>query len=119
MTNNALSEFDGEHRLSFALYREAPWYWARFISPKLSQLMVRNPYLDNDLVNLVYRAPERGFDGTAFQLRVIAANNPKLLKITTDQGYGGTSFPVFSKLEKLRYHLFGIADKALEPTHKL
>ena len=112
MTDNALSEFSNEHKLSFILHKEIPWYWARWNYAEFSQLMVRSPYLDNDFASLIYRAPVGFFDGSDFQLDMIKTNSPELFSIRTNNGAAGGSSSLFSKLVKLRYKVLGIAEKA-------
>src|SRR5262249_51724121 len=47
-----------EHPLSFAVFRQAPWHHYGLLALEESQLALRSPYLDNDLVRTVFRAPE-------------------------------------------------------------
>ena len=95
------------------LYREIPWYWARFTVPEITQLTVRSPFLDNDLVDLLYQAPQRGFNGSDFELRVIEKRNPKLLRIRTNRGIAGKPLPIVSKAVEMLYKTRGVADKVL------
>ena len=103
--------FAQEHDLSYLLNKEIPWYWARFTISGMSQLMVRSPYLDNDFVDLLYRAPHEGFDGDTFELESIAKNNRELLAIRTNRGIGGKAPPLISTAMKMLYKTRRLADK--------
>ena len=91
------------HNLSFLLYNEIPWYWSRFTSAEYSQLIVRSPYLDNDFVNILYKAQVGILDNPTFQLSIISKNNPDLYSIMTNRGYGGSSSPLVSLSSKFAY----------------
>jgi asparagine synthase (glutamine-hydrolysing) len=54
-----------------------------------TQLTMRSPYLDNDLVRTVFRAPPSALANNDVRLRLIAAGNPALQRIRTDLGFGG------------------------------
>jgi asparagine synthase (glutamine-hydrolysing) len=49
-------EFNG-HRLSFIAFKQVPWYHFCRFAEENSQLTIRSPYLDNELVRLAYQAP--------------------------------------------------------------
>ena len=53
-----------------------------------TQLSVRSPFLDNDLVRTVFRAPESAVTTSDVSLRLIADGNRALLRIPTDRGLG-------------------------------
>ncbi|MFX0135333.1 MAG: asparagine synthase-related protein [Candidatus Hodarchaeota archaeon] len=88
--------------LSFLLYNEIPWYFSRFSNAEYSQLTVRSPYLDNDFVRILYKAPAGGFASADFQLYLISKHSPVLYKIMTNRGFGG-SFSIASMPLKLIY----------------
>lgn len=111
--SESLAPYSEEHILSFILYKEIPWYWMRFTIPEMSQLMVRTPYLDNDLVPLFYRVPIEGFDGSAFEIEFITKFNPSLLSIRTNVGAGGKAPPLINKAIKLFYLTRAITEKTL------
>ena len=52
---------------------------------------MRSPYLDNDFIRTVFRAPESALASSEVSLRLIADGNPALLRIPTDRGLGGGS----------------------------
>lgn len=82
------------HPVSFAVFRQGPWYHHGLLSLEQTQVSLRTPYLDNDLVRAVYRAPSASFSrrGTAnidLCLRLIADGAPVLKQIPTDRGLDG------------------------------
>src|SRR5881628_2310612 len=79
----------GGHPLSFAVFKQAPWHHYGLLSLEQSQLSLRSPYLDNDFVRTVFRAPESAVANNDVCLRLIADGNPALRRIRTDRGLGG------------------------------
>lgn len=67
-----------------AAFREIPWALFGSLAAARSQLSVRTPYLDNDLVALACRAP--GLQSPAAALRYVSGNRPALSTIPTDRG---------------------------------
>jgi asparagine synthase (glutamine-hydrolysing) len=108
-----LAPWVNEHSLSFCLKRETPWYWSRFIASEMSQFALRLPFLDNDFVDLLYRAPRRGFDGSAFELAAISRCNRELLAIRTNRGLGGKGTPLLSETMHMMIKARGLTEKAL------
>lgn len=76
------------HPLSFAVFRQAPWHHYGLASLEQTQLSLRSPYLDNDVVKTIYRAPQQALDNQDVSLRLIADGSPALRKIPTDLGIG-------------------------------
>jgi asparagine synthase (glutamine-hydrolysing) len=76
----------GDNRLSFALFKQAPWYQYGRLSLEQSQLVQRSPYMDNDLVRLVYQAPLEAIKSSELSLQLIKDGSPELAKIPTDRG---------------------------------
>jgi asparagine synthase (glutamine-hydrolysing) len=63
-----------------------PWHHFARLSLEQSQLAVRSPFLDTDLVALLYRAPGgRPMDNAAI-LRLVARGNADLAALPTDRG---------------------------------
>lgn len=79
--------------LSFVAFKQVPWHHTARLSVEQSQLKLRSPYLDNDFVKLMYRAPESLLHSNDPSLRLIHDGNPALGKIPTDRGliYGNSS----------------------------
>lgn len=74
------------HPLSFAVFKQAPWYQHGVRALEQTQLSLRSPYLDNELVRTVFRAPESAVTSDHIYLRLIADANPTLRRIWTDRG---------------------------------
>jgi asparagine synthase (glutamine-hydrolysing) len=74
------------HRQSFIAFKQVPWYHYSRLSVEQSQLTLRSPYLDNDLVSLTYQASPELILSKEPSFRLIADGNPGLAKIPTDRG---------------------------------
>lgn len=101
---NAASTFailSGGHALSFTVSKEAPWHDYGRLACEQSQLTIRTPYMDNNLVRLMYRAPEDVRESREISLRLIADANPALREIMTDKGVGGKLHFPFNALFRL------------------
>jgi asparagine synthase (glutamine-hydrolysing) len=86
------------HPVSFIAFKQVPWYhYARF-AVEQSQLTPRSPYLDNDLVALMYRAPPDQILSREPSLRLIAEGDPRLASIPTDRGLLYRPNPVTTRL---------------------
>jgi asparagine synthase (glutamine-hydrolysing) len=77
------------HPLSCAVFQQVAWHHYGVRALEETQLSVRSPYLDNDLVRTAFRAPTSGHDADDVCLRLIADANPVLRRIRTDRGLGG------------------------------
>lgn len=100
------------HPMTFNLFREIPWYRNHGFVIEQSQLTPRTPYLDNDLVKLMYRAPKGIIDNLEFSLRLIADGNTDLGRIASDRGFGGNKKFPFSKFLELYYDFLFKAEYA-------
>jgi asparagine synthase (glutamine-hydrolysing) len=78
------------HPLSFAVFRQAPWHHYGLLSLEQTQLSLRSPYLDNEFVRTVFRAPESAVASDLLSLRMIADGDENLRRIRTDRGLGGS-----------------------------
>jgi asparagine synthase (glutamine-hydrolysing) len=95
------------HGVSFAVFKQIPWHLYGRLAAAESQLVVRSPYMDNELVALMYQAPLRLRATSATTLRLIAEMSPSLSRIETDMGYGGSGPVPAARLRQLhRYLLF-------------
>jgi len=77
------------HPLSFAVFRQAPWHHYGLLALEQTQLSLRSPYLDNDFVRTIFRAPESALANNDISLRLIADGDAGLRRIRTDRGFGG------------------------------
>ena len=78
------------HPLSFAVFKQAPWYHYGLLALEQTQVSLRSPYLDNDFIRTVFRAPKSAVTSHDVCLRLIADGNPVLRQIPTDRGAGET-----------------------------
>jgi asparagine synthase (glutamine-hydrolysing) len=91
------NEFDlgRTHPITAAAFRNVPWNLFASVTASRSQVELRTPYLDNDLVALAFQAPESLRKAPQVSLELIAKNNPTLAHIPTDRRieYRGARFP--------------------------
>jgi asparagine synthase (glutamine-hydrolysing) len=83
------AELRREHPVTFAAFRQSPWYHQGVLALESSQLTVRSPYLDNAFVRTIFRAPQSNGNNGDIRPRLIRDGNPALGKIRTDRGAGG------------------------------
>jgi asparagine synthase (glutamine-hydrolysing) len=85
------------HAVSFNAFRQAPWHHYGLLALEQTQLTLRSPYLDNDLVQTAFRAPKSDivksdiFENNQECARLIAEGDPRLYRIPTDRGLGGAA----------------------------
>ena len=78
-----------EHPLTFAVFRQAPWYHFGILALEQTQLTLRTPYLDNEFVRTVFRAPDVACATNDVCLRLVGEGSRALRRIRTDRGVGG------------------------------
>ncbi len=78
-----------QHPVTFAAFRQSPWYHHGILALEQSQLTVRSPFLDNDFVRTVYRAPRENAANGDVRLRLIKDGSPALGRIPSDRGIVG------------------------------
>jgi asparagine synthase (glutamine-hydrolysing) len=80
---------------SFYLYKDLPWWWNKYIAIESTQVEVRSPYLDNDLIRLVHQAPPMSTPARErMELTLIGRLYPSLLKVpSTSFHREAESFP--------------------------
>ena len=79
------------HPTSFSAFRQAPWHHYGILSLEQTQLAVRTPFLDNDFLRTVFRAPQSATANNDLRVRLIGDGNTALQRIRTDRGFGGNS----------------------------
>jgi asparagine synthase (glutamine-hydrolysing) len=77
------------HPMTFVAFRQSPWHHYGVLGLEQTQVTVRSPYLDNDLVKAIYKAPGAVAFNEEGRLRLIQEGNPELAKLRTDRGVGG------------------------------
>ncbi len=89
MASDTFASAKQGHALTFAAFKQAPWYQSARLRLEQSQLVMRTPYLDNNLMSIVYRAPIAAVQNGSLSMRLIRDGNPLLASIETDRGLGG------------------------------
>jgi asparagine synthase (glutamine-hydrolysing) len=77
------------HPVSFAVFKQGPWHHYGVLALEETQISLRSPFLDNDFVRTVFRAPESALTSNDASVRLIGDGNRALLQIPTDRGLGG------------------------------
>jgi asparagine synthase (glutamine-hydrolysing) len=80
---------DKGHPVSFAVFKQAPWSQHGILALEQTQVSVRTPFLDNEFVRTVFRAPLSVLASNEISMRLIGDGNSSLLRIPTDRGLGG------------------------------
>jgi len=93
------------HPLSFAAFRQAPWHHHALLALEQTQLTMRSPFLDNDVVRTLFRAPKSITKNNDLRIRLIGDGNMTLRNIRTDMGFGGRGERLFGGILR-SYHNF-------------
>jgi asparagine synthase (glutamine-hydrolysing) len=75
---------------SMVAFRQPAAYNVGVLMMEQTQLTIRAPYLDNAIVQTVFRAP-RVKSGEDVRLRLIRDGSPALARLRTDRGLGGSN----------------------------
>ena len=84
------------HPVTFAAFRQSPWWHHGVLALEQTQLTVRSPYLDDDFVRTVFRAPKSARAKSDVRLRLISEGSPALGRIRSDRGVGGDTGCLFA-----------------------
>jgi asparagine synthase (glutamine-hydrolysing) len=80
------------HPLSFAAFRQIPWHHYGLFALERTQISLRSPYLDNDFVRTLFRAPQSEGTNNDICLRLVRDGNEPLSRLPTDRGVGRAGF---------------------------
>jgi asparagine synthase (glutamine-hydrolysing) len=97
-------------KLSFTVFKQAPWFNYNRLSLEQSQLTVRTPFMDNDLICLVFRAPHEAVTNDNISLQLVRDGNIELSRIITDRGAGGNWCRFLSKSIQAYYEILHLAE---------
>jgi len=97
---NTYAELLRAHPVTFAAFRQSPWYHCGILGLEKSQLSVRSPYLDNDFVRTAFRAPRSNGLNDDVRFRLVSDGNPDLARIRTDRGIGGSSGRLYEAVSR-------------------
>jgi asparagine synthase (glutamine-hydrolysing) len=89
------------HPVSFIAFKQVPWHHYSRLSLEQSTLILRAPYLDKDLVRLMYRIPTEAVRRKEPSLRLINEGSPDLGRIATDRGLLYRPSPLLTKARHL------------------
>ncbi len=101
-------------RTSFVAFKQVPWHHFSRLGLELSQLTLRSPYLDNELVALAYQVPPEHTFSNDLALRLIHDGSPALAKIGTDRGLRHRPVPLVTSLQHLYQEFTFRADYAYD-----
>lgn len=98
-----------ENRLSFIAFKQVPWHHYARLAVEQSQVTLRSPFLDNDLVALAFQAQPEAAASLAPSLRLVAEGNPALGSIPTDRGI---TYPADRATNRVRHSIQEFLAKA-------
>jgi asparagine synthase (glutamine-hydrolysing) len=82
------------HPLTTALCVDIPWRAHGIMSIERSQVTVRSPFMDNDLVELLYAFPNTVRESRRVQQEIIRCLNPQLARILSNRGHASDRNPL-------------------------
>lgn len=82
----AFAQWEHVNPVTFAMFCLAPHQGYGRLSIERSQVVMRTPFLDNELVRLFYRRPDNDVDGITLSALLIGRYKAELLGIPTDRG---------------------------------
>jgi asparagine synthase (glutamine-hydrolysing) len=86
------------HPVTFIAFRQSPWHHYGVLGLEQTQVAVRTPYLDNELVRTIYKSPGPVAINEEGRIRLIREGNPALAQLRTDRGLGDQKNPVLHVL---------------------
>src|SRR5271166_968925 len=89
------------HKLSFTAFKQTPWCMNSKFVVERSQITMRLPFCDNELVRLSYQAPPSLAEANEPALRLIADGNSALGRLGTDRALQARSLPGIGKARHL------------------
>ena len=89
------------HKLSFTAFKQTPWYMNSKFIVERSQITMRLPFCDNELVRLSYQAPPSLAEANEPALRLITDGNSALGRIGTDRALHAQSIVGLGKARHL------------------
>jgi asparagine synthase (glutamine-hydrolysing) len=95
--------FKQKYCLTTLLFEEIPWYESGRVAIEQSQLTLRTPYLDNDLVKLMFQAESGVRTAGQLQPRYIREKAAELNTILTNMGGLGSGGALLAKTRYLFY----------------
>jgi asparagine synthase (glutamine-hydrolysing) len=103
LVSTSVSEFaaNGTHPITSAAFRNVPWNLFGSAAASRSQVILRTPYLDNEIVALAFQAPETLRTSPRSSLRLVENNSKRLRDIPTDRRIEGKNAGLINRLKRL------------------
>ena len=86
------------HPVTFITFRQSPWHHYGVLGLEQTQVGVRTPYLDNELVRTIYQSPGPVAVNEEGRIRLIREGNLALAQLRTDRGLGDQKNPALHAL---------------------
>jgi asparagine synthase (glutamine-hydrolysing) len=102
------------HPVSFAVFRQAPWHHYGLLGLEQTQLALRSPYLDNEVVQTVFQGPLSHEVAGAACMRLISDGNADLWRIPTDRGVTANRLTAAGRVRRLALEFFFKAEYAYD-----
>lgn len=74
------------HPLTYIVFKQIPWFSYNRLQLEQADLIMRSPFMDNALLEVVFQAPAECAESRLISLRLIHDGNPLLGEILTDRG---------------------------------
>jgi asparagine synthase (glutamine-hydrolysing) len=105
----AYTEAAAGNPLSFIAFKQVPWHHYARLAIEQSQITVRSPFLDNELVALAYQTPPGLTASLEPSLKLIVQGDARMGRIPTDRGI---TYPAGRSANRLQHSLQEFLAKA-------
>ena len=89
------------HPIASAAFRNVPWNLFGSVAASRSQVILRTPYLDNEIVALAFQTPESLQRSPRASLHLVENNSKRLRDIPTDRRIEGKNAGLINRLKQL------------------
>jgi asparagine synthase (glutamine-hydrolysing) len=89
--------------VAFAIFKEIPWKLTAVSRLAKSQLSLRSPFLDNEVLQLACRYPTLAGSESRLPASLVGRVCPELLRVETDRGQAGAGGSVRTALRRAVY----------------
>lgn len=101
MAEEQFDNMERVHRLHFTVFREIPWHLYGWFNAADSQLTFRTPYMDNELVKLLFQVSQEVRCSNNVSMRLISDGSEFLSQFITDRGMRIDRPSLFGKIHHL------------------
>src|SRR5260370_21836913 len=102
------------HALTVATTKQTAWYFHGLMAVELALVTLRTPYIDNDLIRILYRAPACTLANNDLRVQLIGDGDPRLRRIRSDLGFAGRGGKLVGEASQLIHRLTMRAEYAFE-----